>query len=153
MNDIIYEWSFSNDKNRWKLWYIIALSIVIWTVIWWFLTKQYPMSFLIILISGVYLFIENNTEDETQIKITNLWIKINNSFYDYSKISGFCFFYDWENSITLRLLLVLKTTKQLDLKVNNWITKELKDILPNFIKEDETQELSFIDKLITYLKL
>jgi hypothetical protein len=43
--------------------------------------------------------------------------------------------------------------KFLDLNIDNNIAYDLKQILPNFINEDENQELSFTDKLIKFLKL
>ncbi len=152
-NEIIYNWSFSNDKNRWNLWYIIALSVIIWLVVWWFLTRQYVMSFLIILITWVSFFLENNSEETTQVYITNLWIKVNNSFYDFSKISSYTLIYDWENAVILRLALVKKWINFLDLTIDNNIALNLKWILPNFIVEDENWELSFTDKLIKIFKL
>lgn len=153
MNDIIYNWSFSNEKNRWSLWYIIALSVVIWLVIWWFLTKQYVMSFLVILITWVTFFVENNSEETTQVSITNLWIKVNSTFYDFSKISSYWLLYDWENAVFLRLALIKKWIKTLDLDIDNNIALDLKSILPNFLKEDKNAELTFTDKMIKILKL
>lgn len=152
-NDIIYNWSFSNDKNRWGLWYVWALSIIIWLVVWWFLTRQYIMSFLIILIAWVSFFIENNSEEITNVFITKLWIKVNNSFFDFSKIDSYTFIYEKENAVILRLSLIKKWIKYLDLNINNSIALALKEILPNFITEDEKIELSFSDKLIKMLKL
>lgn len=152
-NEVIYNWSFSNDKNRWSFWYIWALSVMIWLVVWWFLSRQYPLSFLVILITWVYFFVENNSEENTNILITNLWIKVNNSFYDYSKINSYTLIYDWENAVILRLSLLKKWIKFLDLQINNEIALVLKEILPNFIKEDENWELSFTDRLIKILKL
>jgi hypothetical protein len=153
MDDIIYSWSFSNEKNRWSLWYIIALSVVIWLVVWWFLTRQYVMSFLIILITWVTFFVENNSEEVTQVFITNLWIKVNSTFYDFSKIASYSFIYDWENAIFLRLSLLKKWIKFLDLDIDNNIALDLKSILPNFLKEDRNSELTFTDKIIRMLKL
>jgi hypothetical protein len=152
-NEVLYSWSFSNDKNRWSLWYIIALSVVIWLVVWGFLSRQYPLSFLIILITGVYFFVENNSEDIINISLTQLWIKLNNSFYDYPKISSYTIIYNWEQAVILRLALVKKWLKYLDIKINNEIAIILKEILPNYIKEDEKWELSLTDKLIQILKL
>jgi signal transduction histidine kinase len=153
MKDTIYTWKFEDKKNRWPLWYIIALSIVIWLSIWWFLTKQYWMSFIILLISWLTYFIENNKEDEIEVNINNLWIKISTIFYDYSKIDSYTFIYNNENAVFLRLNLNKKWIRNIDLYVNNEITEELKNILPNFIKEDKKAELSFSEKLISLLKL
>jgi len=153
MDNTIYNWSFSNDKNRWSLWYIIALSVVIWLVIWWFLTSQYVMSFLFILITWVSFFIDNNSRETTDVFITDLWIKINNTFFDFSKISSYSILYEWDNAILLRLNLIKKWVRFLDLKINSDIALNLKNILPNYIAEDEMWELSFIDKMIRILKL
>lgn len=153
-NEIIYTWSFSNDKNRWPLWYIIALSIVIWLVVWGFLTKQYVMSFLIILITWVYFFVENNSEEITSIYIQNLWINIWNSFYEYTKFQSFNVIYTWNEARILRLVLKNNVwVKFIDLSIDNNVASILKDILPNFIIEDDKTEISFSDKLIKFLKL
>lgn len=153
MSDIIYSWTFSDEKNRWSLWYVIAFAIVIWLVVWWFLTKQYVLSFLIILITWVTLFVENNSSNTNTINITNLWIKINTLFYDYSKIISYSIIYDWENATILRININQKWFKYLDIDIDNKIALDIKEILPNFIKEDETWELSSIEKLIKILKL
>jgi hypothetical protein len=108
---------------------------------------------LIILITGISFFIENNSEENITVTLNQLWIKINNSFYDYSKIASYTFIYDWEFAVILRLHLLNKWIKVVDLQVDNSITIDLKQILPNFINEDEKAELSFTDKLIRWLKL
>jgi hypothetical protein len=104
----LYSWNFSTDKQRSSLWYMIALSVVIGLVVWGFMTKQYVMSFLIILITGISFFIENNSEEIILVTLNQLGIKINNSFYDYSKIGSYTFIYDGENAVILRLHLLNK---------------------------------------------
>jgi hypothetical protein len=153
MMNIIYKWTFSDEKNRWKLWYIIAISVILWLAIWWIFTKQYFLSFIIILIAWIYSFVENNSSDIIEVIINDSGIKINEAFYDYSKIENFSFIYSWEELIYLRLILNKKWIKKIDLRINNKIWKELKEILPNFIKEAENWELSGTDKLINILKL
>lgn len=152
-NNILYNWSFSNDKNRGNLWYVIALSIMIGIVVWWFLSRQYVLSFLAILIAGVYFFVENNSEEIMYISITPLGFKLNNTFYDYSKIRSFSLIYEGENAVVLRLNLIKKGLKYLDLPINNEIALALKEVLPNFLKEDENGELGLSDKVIKILKL
>ena len=135
------------------MWYIIALSIVIWLSIWWFLTKQYWMSFIVLLIAWLSYFIENNSEDEIWVEITNLGMKIWESFYDYSKIDSYTFIYSWENAIFLRLNLNKKWIRNINLIVDNNITWELKPILSGYLEENPKWELSFSEKLIFLLKL
>ncbi len=150
---MLYSWNFPDTKDRWQLWYILVLSIIIWLVIWWFITSQYWMSFIVLLLSGLIFYIENNSEDEINVEITELWIKVANFFYDYSKISSYTFIYEWENAILLRLALQKKGIKVIDLKIDNTVILELKNILPEFIKENKKEDLSFTDKLIRMLKL
>lgn len=149
-NDLIYNWSFSSEKQRGNLWYIIALSIIIWLVVWGFFTRQYIFSVLIILVTWVYFFVENNSESLITVWITNLWIKVNNFFYDFSKIENYSIIYSWENAIFLRLEL---GKKDLNLQIDNDIALNLKQILPNFLNENKNWELTFNEKIIKLLKL
>ena len=153
MEWLIYSWEFSSKKDRWNLWYIVMLSIVIGLVIWWFLTKQYWMSFIILLIAWLSYFIENNSEDIIEVLLNELWIKVWETFYDFSKINSYTFIYSWENAVMLRLDLNKKWLRHIDLRVDNNITTELKNILPKFIEENPKQDLSFTDRIINLLKL
>lgn len=152
-NEVLYTWSFPSKKDRSNKWYIIALSIVIWLVVWWFFTKQYWMSFVILMIAGLYYFIENNSDDEVFVEITSLWIKIWNSFYDFSSIESYFFIYNGENAEIIRLNLNKKWIRILDLIVNNNITIDLKNILPDYLKEWEKQDITLQEKFIRLLKL
>lgn len=153
MENIIYKWSFSDLKNRWKLWYIIAISIIIWLVIWWILTNQYWLSFLVILVSWVMFFIENNSPEIIDVKINELWIQISESFYDFWKINSYSMVYEKEEAKILRLWIEKKWLKEINLKIDNKICLDLKNILPKYIKEIKDSELSKVDKFINLLKL
>lgn len=153
MTDIYYTWKFEDKKNRSSLWYIIALSIVIWLAIWWFLTKQYGMSFIVLLIAWLTYFIENNSDDEIEVKIWELWIKIWESFYEYSRINSYSIIYDKENAVFLRLNMNKKWLNNIDLIINNTVISEINKILPQFLEEDSKWELSLSEKIIHLLKL
>jgi len=153
MSETIYTWTFSSKKYRWNSWYMIAFSIVVWLVIWWFLTKQYWMSFIVLLISWLILFTENNSDDDLTVKINELWIKAGESFYDFSRIDSYTFIYSWEKAIFLRLNLNKKWLRNIDLIVNNEITSKLNEILPNFLEENPKLELTLSEKIISLLKL
>ncbi len=154
-NNLLYSWSFINDKQRGALWYTIAIPIVLWIIIWWFLTKQYVMSFLTILISWVYFFIENNSDDLINVWISQLWISIWNNFYEYSKIESYRLIYNNSNACLVRLSLNRENIwiKFIDLDLNNEIAVNISQILPNFIRENPEMEISLTDKIIKLLKL
>lgn len=153
MNEYIYAWSFNSWKNRWNLWYIIALSVIIWLVIFSFLTKQYILWFLVLLMSWVYYFIENNSSDEVKIYVYDLWIKIDNNFYEYTKINFFTVIYKDENADVLRLYINNKLTNTIDLKIDNPIITELYPILNEKIQENTAWWYTLVDKIVNFLKL
>ncbi|MDD4151954.1 MAG: hypothetical protein PHR68_05035 [Candidatus Gracilibacteria bacterium] len=148
-----YSWSFSNEKNRGTSWYLIAITVMIAFVIWGFISKIYMMSISILLVSGLYFFSENNANDETNIEISDLGIKVDSNFFDFSKISSYSLIYEDDKAIILRLKLISKGFKILDLKIDNEITKDLKAILPSYIEEDPKEDLTTIEKIIRLLKL
>ena len=151
--NVLYEYSFSLEKTRWKLWYLVILAFLIWIVIWWFLTKQYGLSFVIILFAWVYLLVENNIDsNEVIVKITDLWIFINDSFYEYEKIPYFSIIYDKSNAVFLRLYLNTGI-KIINLDIDNEKVSEVKNILKKYINEKQKDKLSFFDKIVRLLKL
>jgi len=99
------------------------------------------------------LFIENNSDDDVTVKISELWIGIWESFYDFSRIDSYSFIYSWDKSIFLRLNLNKKWLKNIDLIVNNETTARLNEILPNFLEENPKWELTLSEKIISLLKL
>jgi hypothetical protein len=153
MSEILYSWKFNDTKNRWKLWYIIAISIVIWSTIWWFFTKQYWLSFIILLIAWLYYFVENNSLDTVEVQILNTWIKIDWVFYDYSSIASYWFIYKNEQPIWLRINLNKKWLRFIDVKANRENISNIKSTFSNEIEETEKIELTFSEKIINLLKL
>ena len=153
MPNIIYSWTFSSIKKRWAMWYSIVLSIIIWLVIWGFLSKMYAMSFVILLLTGLTYFVENNSEDIINVNITELGIRVWSWFYDFSSISSYTFIYEGEKAIILRLNLNRKGLRSIDLNIENKIAIDLKNILVNFSQENPQKSLSFTDKIIRLLKL
>lgn len=153
MENLIYKWQFSDKKERWKLWYLIIISIAFWIIIWWILTKQYWLSFISMLVLWLSFFVENNSPDFIEVNITELGIKVWEIFYEFWKIETYSFIYSWENAILLRLNLRKKWLKVLDLKIDNNIFLDLKEILASFIEENPDWKLSTSEKLINFLKL
>jgi hypothetical protein len=153
MSENLYSWKFEDTKNRSQLWYIIALSIVIWLSIWWFFTKQYGMSFIVLLIAWLVFFVENNAEDEIQVRITENWIFIWESFYDYNIVHKFSIWYIWDSAEILRLHLNKKGIAILDLRVTSDIISDIQMNLSQFIEDAWKIELTQTDKLIRFLKL
>lgn len=90
----LFSWNFDDTtQHRSPLWYMIALSFAIGLIIWGFLTRQYGMSIVIMLLVGFIYFLENNSEDHVSVEITDLGVRIQNSFHDYSRIHSYSLVY------------------------------------------------------------
>ena len=111
------------------------------------------MSFIVLLISWLWLFVENNSDDDMIIEINELWVKAWDSFYDFSRIDSYSFIYSWEKAIFLRLNMNKKWLRNIDLIVNNEVVSKLNNILPNFLEENPKEELTISEKIISLLKL
>lgn len=153
MKEVIYEWQFSDKKQRGSLWYVLAASIALGLIIWGFLTSQYGMSFIILLISGIYFFVENNSSEEIIVEVSDQWIKVENSFYDIWSIDSYCFVFHWESPYYLRLFLNKKWLRQIDIRIDDERFWNLQNILPNILNTSESKKLTFSEKLIILLKL
>jgi hypothetical protein len=151
--NILMQWSYEENKDRSPIWYIIALSIAIWLIIWWFFTRQYGMSIVIMLISWFFFFLENNADDQVQVTISEQWIKVQWNFYDYAKISWFYLVYEWEQAIFLRIGVKKNWIRTLSVRIDNFHSPEARRILSHYLEESEKQELSVTEKILHFLKI
>jgi hypothetical protein len=154
MPNLLYSWSFNSKKDRGSLWYIIVLSITVGLIIWWFLSKQYWMSFVIIILTWFIFYIENNSNDTININITNTWVKVDSNFYPFSNISSYTIIYEQDNAVLLRISIGSKLwVRNIDINIDNNIAPEVKGVLGNFLEENSREQLSFTEKVIRLLKL
>jgi len=100
-----------------------------------------------------YYFLENNSEDSVSIALTELWVRVQDNFYDYSKIWGFSLVYNWENAVFLRLAIKKRGVSILNVKVDNNIARDIRPILGNYVEENKKQEISLTEKIMHLLKL
>lgn len=152
-SNILYAWTYEDIKNRSPLWYMIALSVAIWLIIWGFVTKQYGMSVVVMLVIGFFYFLENNSEDQVSVEITDLGVRVQNIFYDYSRISSYGIVYNQDQAIYLRLHLKKRWVGFANLRIDNSSAADLRSILPNFIEENPKQEISLLEKITHFLQL
>lgn len=154
MSENLYTWKFPWRKERSGMWYIVALSLVIGIVLWGFMTRQYGLSLVLLLASGIFFYVENNSEDEVFVSINDSGIQISGSFYDFSKISQYTFITSGNQIILVRFFInKSRTSRFLDIDINANIATDLQSILPNYLPEWQRQELGIIDKLIRLFNL
>ncbi len=149
----LYNWNYEDTKDRGTLWYMIALSVAIWLIIWGFFTRQYWMSIVVMLIVWFFFYVENNSEDTVSVDITDLGIRVQDMFYDYSRIWSFSLIYSWDQAFYLRLHLKKRGIGTVNLHIDNTIASDIRQILPNYTEEQAQQEVSFIEKILHMLKL
>lgn len=152
-SELYYSWNFQDTKQRSSLWYITALSLAWGLVIFWFLTKQYGMSIVLLLIVWLYFFLENNADEEISVQITNLWVWIQGTFYDYGRIDSFRFIYDGSEAVYLRLSIKNSWVKYINIRVDNDIVANIRPILSQLIEENTQSDITLLEKIIHKLKL
>lgn len=152
-SDIHYSWNFADAKERSPLWYIIALSLAGGLIIFGFLTKQYGMSIVLMMIIGFYYFLEINSDEEVGVQIWNLGISVSEKFYDYSRIESFRFIYDGSEAVYLKLNIKKSGIKMMNLRVDNDIVEHIRPILQNYLEEDGKSDITLLEKIIHKLKL
>lgn len=111
------------------------------------------MSFIILLISWLVFFVENNSEDEVTVQVSNQWMYIWNTFYDYSSIKQYSVWYQNDSADFIRLHLTKRWIAILDLKISNEVLPEIQSYLSEFIEDGWKAEISSTDKLIRFLNL
>lgn len=150
----MYSWEFNSKKEKSGSWYITAIVVAIWLIIWWYFSELYIMSIVIIMVVWVYFLVENNSPDIIEIKIDSNWILISDAFYDYPKIESFAIIYDKNIPLFLRLRLNVRWIKLVDVPLDTGLnTGELRNFLLWYIEEDTKSEMSTSDRIINYLKL
>ncbi len=152
-SELYYSWNFQDTKHRSPLWYLLALSIAGGLIIFWFITRQYGMSIVLLLVVGFYFFLEINTEDEVSVGISSLGIAVQDNFYDYSRMQSFRFIYDGTQAVYLRINLKKSWINSMNIRVDNDIVANIRPILQQFIEEDGKSEISLLEKIIHTLKL
>lgn len=105
------------------------------------------------LVVWFFFFIENNSEDVVKVDITELWIKVQDVFYDYSRIESFSVLYHGESAVYLQLRLKKRGVTFANLRVDNAIVNNIRGILMEYIEERPKWEISFIEKVTHLLKL
>jgi hypothetical protein len=85
----MYHWQFSSSIQRSKEWYIIALIIVLFLVVYGILQELYIMSIVAFLFAGVYILIENNASPVSTVDIDDKKIQVNSTIYNFDSIDRF----------------------------------------------------------------
>lgn len=150
----MFNWQFSNKKERSSSWYIWAIVVALALVIWGYLTTQYILSIVVILLVWVFFLIENNSPEIVSVTIDENGVLISESFYDFPKIETFAVIYNSNVPLYLRIRFKSRWLKIVDIPLEWKINAaDLRAFLLQYIEEDSKTEMSTTDKLVNFLKL
>ncbi len=150
---ILHQWQYQDNKDRSPLWYMIALSVSIWLIVWGFLTLQYGMSIVVMIVTGLFYFLEIHSDEIIEVKISEAGIWIQKSFYEYSHIASYSFIYSGKDVIYMRLKLRRSPIRLLSLRIDNSQLLAIENILLEALGEPERQDIWIVDRISHFLKL
>ncbi len=90
----MYHWQFSSGHDRPPSWYIAALVVVIFFVVYGVVTGAYLMSVAAFLFAGVYIMIENNSTPLSDVHVTEQGVQVESTFYPYADMLHFSLVYE-----------------------------------------------------------
>ena len=131
------------EHHRIIFWYIIWGLITIGLIIYAIFTNNYLFIIIILLITAIILIQNRRIPKKVDLHITNLGLKIDDSFTPYKEIKEFWLVYNppevkkifFNPQSSIRPIFSVPLEKQNPLKVREYLLKYLKENLDN---EDES---------------
>ncbi|MDD2891618.1 MAG: hypothetical protein PHQ95_01515 [Candidatus Gracilibacteria bacterium] len=151
----MFSWNIDTQNTKGAGWYMTAGILSLTFIIWGIFVGLYVLSIVVFIFIGVYLLMENNAPEITQIAVDEDGININGGFYDYPSIEEFSIVYDNRKAILLRLKLKKKGLNTIDIDMTPDVNSyELRTFLLQYIQESEKGgELTSSERLMRYLKI
>lgn len=150
----MFSWQFTTHKDRPKSWYLIALVVVLFLVIYGIYEWLYLMSVVSFLFAGVYIMMENNTNPITSVLVDEQKIKVNSSVYELSKISRFAYLSDNEKVMMLRIFPKKSIATIIDIPLTEEVdTVALREFLETKIEFDADVDWGKSDRIIHAMRL
>lgn len=150
----MFFWSFSSKKERTPKWYIFALIVVLFLIIYGITEGMYLMSIASFLFAGVYVLLENNSNPIIEVKIDDHAIRVNTDVFEFSQIQKFAILSHENVPVLLRIFLKKSFSPVVDIPFTTEVDAyAIKDFLTQYIEIDDTAELSKSDHLINIMKL
>ncbi len=150
----MFFWSFSSKKERTPKWYIFALIVILFLIIYGIIEGLYLMSIASFLFAGVYILMENNSNPVIEVKIDDHAIRANTSVFEFSQIQKFAILSHENVPIMLRIFLKKSFSPVVDIPFTTEVDAyEVKDFLAQYLELDDTAEFTKSDHLINIMRL
>lgn len=151
----MFSWNIATQNTKGPGWYTTAGVFCLAFIIWGIFVQLYALSVAVFILVGVYLMMENNAPEVTEIVADENGININGGFYDYPSVEEFSIVYDNRKPILLRLKLKKKGLNTVDIELTQDVNSyELRNFLLQYMQESEKGgELTSNERLMRYLKI
>ena len=150
----MYNWQFASTKSRPAHWYVVALIVVLFLVIYGIFEGLYIMSVVAFLFAGVYILMENNATPTTQVEVTDRAIVISGTRYEMTDIEKFALLKNGDDYVMLRIFLKKSFSAMIDIPLTEEVDAYgLKDFLELSLPFDTTADWNKTDRLIHAMKL
>lgn len=134
----MFSWNIATQNTKGPGWYTTAGVFALAFIIWGIFVGLYALSIVVFIFVGVYLLIENNAPENTQIIVDEHGININGGFYDYPSIEEFSIIYENRKPIFLRLRVKKQGLSTIDIDLTQDVNSyELRAFLLGYLPESE----------------
>ena len=145
----VISWTFHSKAQKTRTWYIVAGIVTVSLALWAFIVSQFALGVLAILFAGVFLLYDINSNDESLIEIDDQGIRLDGKLYDMAKIARFGVIYSHNEPFALRIITGTRVVQVIDVFIHPDISiPDLRGYLGQYIVEDESMELSFIENIL-----
>ena len=141
------------DHPRGPWWFAIAGLLTLGAVLYSLYTSSVTTALVFLLLAGVYFLTHNQAPRIIDIKVTELGIRVHETFYPYNTIRSFWLVYRPPFVQTLNLQTTKKTFPRLVIQLNGQDPIPLHDVLSKKIPEVEGAEEGFVEATTRIFRL
>jgi len=154
-NKVLLEWKTPEfmPLERGPVWYTAASVIIISLVVYAIFTDSATMAIVFILLAGMFFMTHKKSPRIVDVKITELGVFYDRTFYHYTAINAFWVVYHPPFVRVLYLRLGGKTYRLLKIELNDQNPTEVRRLLSGELPEAEGMEENVFDMLTRILRL
>lgn len=129
-------------NDNWYLWLGIAAAVLITIAI---LTKTYIVAVTFFLLAVVLVMFAQKPVKRMRVRITDTGLEVRNRFYPYHTLKNFWVLYNPPHVTTLNFSQREKISLYINIEIEDQDPVKLRDILLEYLPEDENKEEDFVD--------
>ena len=138
--------------ERGAMWYLIGGIIAALMVVYAVITQAWTMAIVIAMLAGVVYLYSHETPKVQRISISRLGIHVGRNNYHYSNIESFWVIFESDvQTLNLKLAGKMGNVEVIQLSEQDPIA--LREVLSQYILEEEGKEENFVDKVGRWMKI